>query len=105
IKRPTSGGLTIDNPTIDNPTIGQSLPEILAPADAKPLAGQESAARRQEPGARSQGPKRVEAKPLELNGPFTTHPSPLTSSSDDGLPPIVPASAMPKRPGKSGARG
>ena len=103
----------IDNPTIkrlssvgliiDNPTIGQSLPEIIAPADAKPLSGQESAARSQESGTRSQGPKRVEAKPLELNAPLSTHPSPLTSSSDDGLPPIVPASAMPKRPSKSGA--
>lgn len=75
IKSSTSGGLTIDNPTIS-----QSLPEILAPADAKPLVGQ--------------GPKRVEAKPLTLDTP---------TSSSDGLPPIVPASAMPKRPSKSGA--
>jgi pilus assembly protein CpaC len=101
IKRPTSVGLIIDNPTI-----GQSLPQIIAPADAKPLAGQESAARSQEPEATSPGRKRVEAKPLELNAPFTPHHSPLTSSADDGLPPIVPASAMPKRPGKgTGARG
>jgi pilus assembly protein CpaC len=37
--------------------------------------------------------KRVEAQPLPLE-------TPLTSSSDDGLAPIVPASAMPKRPSK-----
>jgi len=67
----------IDNPTIDNPTIDEDLPAVIAPSDAKPL-------------------KRVVAKPLALD-------TPLTSSSDDGLAPIVPASAMPKRKGP-GAR-
>src|SRR5262245_4636933 len=95
---------TIDNPTlksqlIENPTIGRSLPAIISPADAKPLAGQEPGVRGQESGVSSPGPKRVEAKPLTLDAPLTSQQSPLTSSTEDGLAPIVPASAMPKRPG------
>ena len=80
---------------IDNPTIDEALPGA---------RGQEPGARGQEPGARSQEPKRIAAQPLSLDSPLTTHHSPLTKS-DDGLPPIVPASAMPKRPSKgTGAR-
>jgi pilus assembly protein CpaC len=83
---------------IDNPTIDDGLPTILSPADAKPLKGQEPGAvgnaLRGVPGtgAKSREPKRIEARPLELNAP-------LTSATDDGLPPIVPASAMPKKKG------
>jgi pilus assembly protein CpaC len=70
--------LPIGNPTIiTNPTIDQSLPQILTPAQALPL-------RKQEAGTGSQGPKLVEARPLAA----------------DGLAPIVPASAMPRRAGK-----
>jgi pilus assembly protein CpaC len=93
--------LPIGNPTIiTNPTIDQSLPQILTPAQARPLVKQESGAGSQESesvgsalrgvpesGALSQGPKLVEARPLAA----------------DGLPPIVPASAMPRRAGKKSA--
>ena len=61
------------------------------------VGDRESGVGSQESGDKSRGPKLIEARPLELGAPLTTHDSPLSPSADDGLPPIVPASAMPKR--------
>ncbi len=86
---------------IENPTIGEGLPKIMAPADAKPLPS----AKPSTAGQASSGTRRVEAKPLALDRNATEgvpYNAPLTPSTDDGLPPIVPASAMPKR--KAGDR-
>jgi pilus assembly protein CpaC len=59
---------------IENPTIDPGLPQVLTPAEARPL-------------------RKVEAKPLTLDAPLTS------ASDDDGLAPIVSAAAMPKRKG------
>ena len=112
---------TLDNPKIIiNPTIEGTLPRIISPAQAKPLRSavgnalrgvpesedrsresgigdRESGAGSRDVGEKRQGPRLIEARPLELGAPLTTHDSPLSPSADDGLPPIVPASAMPKR--------
>ena len=62
---------------IDNPTIDPGLPQVIAPAEARPL-------------------RKVEAKPLALDA--------ASPSDDDGLAPIVSAAAMPKRKG-TGSQG
>jgi pilus assembly protein CpaC len=81
---------------IENPTIDAGLPKVIVPAEAKPLRSRES-------GVGSQEPKRVEARPLTLEAPLTSHLSPLTSAGDDDvLAPIVSAAAMPKRKGPGG---
>jgi pilus assembly protein CpaC len=108
--------------------VQEGEPNALRPAAIQPilnpLVKKEPGVRSQGTGIRSQEPeitltpprapsepKRIDAQPLELAAPLTTQPlttqpSPLnatedvpsSATADDSLPPIVPASAMPRRP-------